>query len=333
MPFPNLPNEILQAIASKLDEFSLKSLLECCPHLTALMPLLDAAILESQKHPNRRISALHWAAEKGFRKLASILLANGTSINVRDGCNQTPLHHAVLGDNELMAQFLLSHPDIDISAHDDAWQTAFHCAALSGRVGMVMIFLDHGVEINQGTYQAKQTALHFAVQFGNLAVAELLLRRGADIDRRCERGKTALHWAAQGNHVFNRDLVPGISLLIENGADVTVQDQMGNTALHVLAQCYLEGAFDAITLLLEHGAGIDVQNKKGKTALHVAALDDSGRDSPDVLNLLLDEGADIGIKDSRGLTALETAVKRGFRFTRRNRNECEIGFRGSIFPM
>lgn len=203
---------------------------------------------------------------------------------------------------------------MDVNAHDDAWQTPFHCAALSGQVSMVRIFLDYGCDVDQGTYQSDQTALQFAVQFGNVAVAELLLREGADIDRRCERGKTALHWAAQGNKVFNSELVPGIKLLLGMGADVGVQDYWGNTPVHLLAQCYLDGACDAIKLLLDSGVGIDVQNKKGRTALHVAALDEAGRDTPDVLNLLLDLGADICIKDRRGVTALEVAISRGFRF-------------------
>lgn len=320
MPFPSLPDDILRKIAETLDELGLKNLLEACPHLKLLIPLLETTLLASQKNQNRKISALHWAAEKGFKVLAKILIDNGTEINVRDSFNQTPLHHAVLGDNEEMTIFFLKR-GVDVNAYDDAWQTAFHCAALSGQESMVQIFLDYDCEIDKGTYQAQQTALQFAVQFGNVAVAELLLREGADIDRRCERGKTALHWAAQGNRVFNSEPAPGIALLLECGADINVQDYWGNTPLHVLAQCYLGGACDAVKLLLENGIGIDVQNKKGKTALHLAALDEAGRDNPDVLNLLLDEGADISIRDSRGLTALETAVRRGFRFRARHQDE------------
>lgn len=314
MQFLRLPRKLLRQIASNLDESGLKELLEACPYLTFLPPLLETALLVTQRNQNRKITALHWAAARGFKYLAEILIDNGTEINVRDSFNQTPLHHAVLVDNEEMARFFLKHEGVNINAYDDAWQTAFHCAALSGQESMVQIFLDYGCDIDQGTYQADQTALQFAVQFGNVAVAELLIQEGANIDRRCERGKTALHWAAQGNRVFNSELVPGIALLLEKGADVNAQDYWGNTPVHLLAQCYLDGACDAIKLLLESGVGIDVQNKRGKTALHVAALDEIGRNSPDVLNLLLDEGANISMRDAHGSTALEIAVNRGFRF-------------------
>ena len=89
----------------------------------------------------------------------------------------------------------------------------------------------------------RTTLLHRAVQHQgnkNLGIAHVLcdLATGCYGDKivktyiniQSEDGKTALHYAAQKNHL------PIAELLLQKGADVNIQDEKGKSALHYAAE-------------------------------------------------------------------------------------------------
>ena len=52
---------------------------------------------------------LHWAAHKGHREIAELLIANGAEVNAKDNNGWTPLHLAVDGGHTETADLLRKH--------------------------------------------------------------------------------------------------------------------------------------------------------------------------------------------------------------------------------
>lgn len=176
MSLLSLPNELLLQIAKNLGRSSLKQLLEAYPHLTFLIPLLEAAVLKEHKIPT-----VCWAAKKGFKDLAKILLDNGVDVNTHyvvcgGGWQETPIHLAVHAGNKAMTELLLGRgANIDVCyKHDGNWMTLSQCAVAWGKVNMAQLFLDRRCSINEIDGN-DVTPLQIAFKYGNLALAKWLL--------------------------------------------------------------------------------------------------------------------------------------------------------------
>ena len=100
-------------------------------------------------------AALHYAAKKGRKDAAEVLLANGADVNVRDLSDWTPLHFAASRGHKDVAQVLLAN-GADVNAKDVLGRTPLHLAAPAWR--------------------------------GGKHVAELLLAKGADVNAKDEDG-------------------------------------------------------------------------------------------------------------------------------------------------
>ena len=51
---------------------------------------------------------LHWAAEKGYLKIAKYLIHKGATINAADNEGETPLHDAVQWGKKQIVELLIS---------------------------------------------------------------------------------------------------------------------------------------------------------------------------------------------------------------------------------
>ncbi|MBI3985388.1 MAG: ankyrin repeat domain-containing protein [Lentisphaerae bacterium] len=103
-------------------------------------------------------SALHWAALKGYRDIAVILLGKGAKVHYTDKqLGGTPLH----------------------------W------AAVKGHRDLVELLLDRGADVN-ATTRDEWTPLHIAAYQGHREVVEVLLERKANIHARDKDGLTPL---------------------------------------------------------------------------------------------------------------------------------------------
>lgn len=97
---------------------------------------------------------------------------------------------------------------------------AFHDAEASGEA-----LLDFGADPNIRD-EIGRTPLMTAAKFGSLRMLDLLLSRGADVRHVDLHGRTALHWAATGEH-SNPEIV---RRLLAAGAERNRQNSDGLTA-------------------------------------------------------------------------------------------------------
>ncbi|POM62342.1 hypothetical protein PHPALM_28516 [Phytophthora palmivora] len=89
---------------------------------------------------------------------------------------------------------------------------------------------------------------------------ELFLRFHADVNKRCHRGKTALH------HATTDETYEVAKLLISNGASIDAQDEEGKTPL---IHCIQSTSLLVADFLLQHGASVHIPDKDGVTPLQL----------------------------------------------------------------
>ena len=193
--------------------------------------------------------------------------------------------------------------------------------------------ISKGADVNlKGQFD--RVALHYANKKG---MAKILLGHGALVDAPTNYGETPLHWAANGENGFGKqvDLVEFAETLITNGADVNKKTGEGRSYSTPLS--YAAGAsnlpiartllahgadvegggssplsyagangdfVEMAQLLVENGAKVDTLSPTGLHPLMMAA----GRGNIKVVNYLLAQGANPNATGKYGLTALYSAA-------------------------
>lgn len=211
----------------------------------------------------------------------------------------TPLHWAVVfNENQAVAAALLK-TGADLEAQDKHGNTPLHSAAMfSENPAVITALLEAGANVGVRNNNG-DTPLHKAASWVNKnpAVITILLQAGADVGARNKRGETPLHKAA-----FLHETPERITALLEAGADVEARDKYGDTSLHWATQSATSAG---IIALLKAGADVDAQNKRKETPLHWAA---GGNQNPAATTALLQAGADVGARDDYGETPLHRAA-------------------------
>lgn len=117
-------------------------------NVDAVELLLESGANVNAKTPQNQ-TALHYACQKGFAKIAESLLLYRAEINVRDSAlHQTPLHNAVL--------------------------------FAGGSLELVQLLVERGADVN-ATSKNGWTPLHRAASKGFTNVCEYLIAMGADL--------------------------------------------------------------------------------------------------------------------------------------------------------
>ena len=166
-------------------------------------------------------TALHVAAENGFKEVAQLLLDGGAKINLADDNGQTPLYLAIVNGHLGIIPLLLDKK-LGINEKDSDGYTLLHYAALGGYPSVIQFFLDKGLDI-QARNGFGQTPLHFAADRGNSEAVQLLLGKGADVNAQTNRYATPLCLAVEGGHQNTA------RLLLDAGACIDALDGHGNT--------------------------------------------------------------------------------------------------------
>lgn len=266
-----------------------------------IIALLAGSDVNARDHESN--TPLHFAVAhySNSREVMKILLDHGADPNIQNAEGATPLHLVAQSRFGVStppdpAQLLLDHgadPAIRCTKctfHRGA--TALFLVACSGNGERAKILLDGGAEVDAVTDRG-DTPLMCAARSGAFMLVEivsLLVSHGADPNRRGEKGRTALHYAAEKGHSSR------VKTLLARGADPRIRDDAGETALDAAMK---SGDAAATALLNSHEPSPDPD----LGLIHAAERGDL----PRVLALLR-EGADVNYVSATKGSALSSAT-------------------------
>ena len=258
--------------------------------------------------PENEVPPLWRAAELGRDRVVKVLLEYGAFTEAKDKSKRTAIFPAALkGHGQVLR--LLFEAGANVNSRDGNDQNLMLCLAsdrsekqAKGRGEIIRILLGTNLDIEARDKDGR-TALLWAAALGKVELTEMLLTRReygiANIGATNDRGKTALHLAAENNHVAL------VRLLLEYGARLNVRSDGGWTALHNAAD---RGHVEVASLLLECKAEVNAGTSSGMTALHWAARNGHY----DLVLLLLEqEGIKRNCKDSFDITPMLGAAENG----------------------
>ncbi len=260
------------------------------------------------------MTALMWAAGRGYRDIAEVLLEHGADLEAGNELLSVKSIEKLEGGSgdfwELSDRMGMLH-----AKKHYGW-TALVWAARNGRTDLVNLLIDSGANIDAITKDGF-TALVHAIDNKHTETAHVLLERGADPDLAEDGCSPALPIAAGHGFV---DLVQAI---LDGGGSINALDDVGNNALgmavannqpkvlrlllsygiDVNAICFglvkwpplhsaaTQDALECAEILLDYGADMNaIDNLNGMAALQFALDEMSG---PRVARLLIERGADI----------------------------------------
>ena len=166
---------------------------------TALIHL--CAHRKEVRHKHKTISVDHYQ----YEEVVGLLLNHGLDIEAKGySASRTALHWAITKGDEEMVTLLLDAPlprNADVHALAKGRKTALHIAAGKPATRIVELLLHHNADLVTATSQAAWTPLHNAAERGQLRNIQTLVEWGADPQAVTDKGRTALHWAADNGHV------------------------------------------------------------------------------------------------------------------------------------
>lgn len=255
-------------------------------------------------HGKKRLTALAWAAHKGYMKCCQLLIEHGAKPSVKCGEGVTALHLAASGGGHIAICKLLIEQKAPVNARSAKRQTPLCLASQKGFGKVVQLLLEHGADANNED-ETKYTPLHLSASNGFVNCVDLLLKAGARVDATTRNGVTPLHYAVQSGRA------QVVKLLIAAGAKVNCDKK---PLLLIAAD---DGNLEVVQILLDAQATIDckanikatldkdVEVSDYLTPLHLA----SSRGHHDVVELLLRRGAHVNeVTNKSGWSSLDFAV-------------------------
>lgn len=280
--------------------------------------------------------ALHLAIKYGREDAVFIFLTEhgmelAKKINECDADGCVPLHLALVGRHESIAQMLVQHA-CDLNAVEAAGQggNALLHKALARRDEFAAGFLiKHGAQLNLAN-ALQQTPLHIAVLEQLPAIVDLLLQSDVNVNAQAVDGSTPLHLAVakdSGTIVLQLVAVPSLQfdvpdrqsrtplwlalmqrkeqlakMFVQKGANVNATDNQKNTLLHRAVAA--ENLFAAV-FLIEAGCDVTPKNTDGMAPLHLAAQAGLTK----IVGQMIERGAAINAQNMRQQTPLHIAIE------------------------
>ncbi|KAI6608252.1 hypothetical protein MCOR04_000278 [Pyricularia oryzae] len=240
-------------------------------HATIIAELIAHGADPDWKHPRTGQTALFAAACRSHVAAMGALVDGGASIDTRDKDGRTPLLYIAsdkkAGKCSAETLKLLVDRGADLEVRDAISRTPLVWAATTGNLKLLDILTSGSLGRRAdmtATNNRGRTALHLAAEQNHPEMVRLLLERGADPSAVSDGGWTALHNAAQGGHT---DVI-GL-LLQARGVDVNAELNNGMTPLHWAA---FNGHEAAVVILLEHkDTKVDIKDGFYRTPLLCAA--------------------------------------------------------------
>lgn len=298
------------------------------PRLKALLP--NRVTPQSQDLYNR---CLTLAAEDGTLPIVQYLVDQGANVNNQSFYGETPLINAVRSMQAPVVTYLLSKGALANQASDYYRETPLSISIQNGDLASATALLNAGANINaKDRYQ--RTPFLSAVISGQVSLARLLAQRGADLQAKDNRGREALHYAAENrspemmNYLLSlrpANLSPvdeynytpaqlaiysGRTAQLNSllGAGVSANERIGNSqdpSLLVLA--IDRRSVDMVQALIQAGANIQDVDEDGEPPLLHALRSRSER----IIQLLLNSGASPNVTSRNGTSAILLAAQNG----------------------
>lgn len=272
---------------------------------------------------------LYWAAERGFKETAEVLLAHGAKINCP---GKIPLIAAVSNCHKEVVEFLLAK-GANVNAKDDCGHTPLDCAVFRGRKDLVELLFANGASVKDPLddldgRKGLRTALHSAAEKGDKDIVRLLLSKTFP-DHVDAKGKTPLERAAEKGHTDVVELL--LAHHAEHRGAWSIAEENGHNETAALLRRYFPAsgllahihpdAYYSIFSAISHAAwrgdndatmsllrlnpnAAHLTERTGMTPLHWAAK----RGHREVAASLLAHGAEVNVKDSKGGTPLHRAA-------------------------
>ena len=146
-------------------------------NIEAVKQHLAAGVDVNAKSDKLGTTPLHYAAKRGEKEIAELLIANGADVNARGMMGWTPLSWAA---NKEIAELLIAK-GADVKAKTDFEYTPLHWAAVSGHKEVAELLIANGADVNaiivSGQYQGK-TPLDMAIRLRRTETIDLLRKHG-----------------------------------------------------------------------------------------------------------------------------------------------------------
>ncbi|CAB3384229.1 Hypothetical predicted protein [Cloeon dipterum] len=286
-------------------------------------------------------NALNCAIKNRAMKCVEVLLRHGAKLAIESsGDNWDPLMLAILENNLELVKFFLEENISGPQRNKDSFETnelkAFQFSIQRGKKEIAKLLLEKspslknsyegcplqysakhgyfsmcqwlvdeaGFDVNtlRPSGEPKDWSLH-----DNICMDYFLLLQKSDINRTDERGKTALHCAAEHGYLER------VQQLIHAGANIRAVDENGWNAFHFACKCNIDNHKEKVIRLL-HSTDSQLakeKTKSGETGLHILPKFSNSHLFEKMRFLIEDIGVDVRAEDNSGCTALLTAVHEG----------------------
>ncbi|MEE6465994.1 hypothetical protein FKM82_006784 [Ascaphus truei] len=252
-----------------------------CGHIGVLGALLQTAVsvdIVPAIADNRGYTSLHWACYNGHDSCVELLLEQEV-FQKMEGNTFSPLHCAVINDNEGAAEMLIDTLGTSIvNSVDSKGRTPLHAAAFTDHVECLQLLLSHNAQVNAVDSSGK-TPLMMAAENGQTNAVEVLVSSAkADLTLQDNSKNTALHLACSKGHETSA------LLILERITDrnlINATNAALQTPLHVAAR---NGLTVVVQELLGKGASVLAVDENGYTPALACA---PNKDVADCLALIL----------------------------------------------
>ena len=233
-------------------------------------------------------TALHIVCRKSnlqilerFVQESDLAGCDAQAFNILNNESQSPLHLAVISDNEEMVRLLLNKvKDISCLCKDSKGLAPVHYAS---SVSVLKALTDHNIENRDLLDSSGNSPLHTFIESKDYSLAMFLLAADAFIDVKNNDGNTPLHLICTVkplklrpriiNHkrklIPVRSDLPTVKKLLSRVSSLSVQNNNGDTPLHIACR---SKDVRLVNLLLEsqHEVDLTIQNNSGDTPFHIA---------------------------------------------------------------
>ncbi|MDX2345818.1 MAG: ankyrin repeat domain-containing protein [Legionella sp.] len=186
----------------------------------------------------KKVAAIHLAAERGADEIVSALCCAGADVNIQNNHGETPAFIAAENGHAKVLNILGKY-QANFELKNNLGETAVFTAVKHNQISALLQLEKFKVNFNQISNDGL-TAIHVAASRNHYHVLKILAANKADFDKRTNNseGMTAAYIAAEKGHL------KFIQLLVEFGADLNKPSKLGLTLLEVAEQEGHQGIID-----------------------------------------------------------------------------------------